>query len=66
MVAEDSPYAFLFERLVPYAFDQRIANVTTDANGREQTRKLETPPSGEVFHSFREWRKLSQAPGLVR
>lgn len=65
-IAEDSPYAFLYERLIPYVFDRRIANVTTDAEGKEQISKLKTPPSGEVFHSFREWRKLSHVPEHVR
>jgi len=62
LVARDQPYTFLYEALRPVVFDKRIARVEREADGREHVEKLETPPSGEVFHYFRDWRKLASAP----
>ncbi|HXK18476.1 MAG TPA: ABC transporter substrate-binding protein, partial [Polyangiaceae bacterium] len=66
LIADDQPYTFLYEVLVPYVFDKRIAAVQQDASGAEHVEKLTTPPSGDAFHSFRAWRKFATAPGLVR
>ncbi len=66
LIAEDHPYTFLYERLTPYVFDKRIAVAKTEPAGGERLEKLRTPPSGEVFHSFREWRKVSAWPENVR
>jgi ABC-type transport system substrate-binding protein len=66
VIAEDQPYAFLYERLVPYVFDKRIMVAKQQPDGGEQLEALSTPPSGEVFHSFREWRKISALPENVR
>jgi ABC-type transport system substrate-binding protein len=66
LVARDQPYTFLYERLTPYVLDKRIALVRHDATGAERVEKLTTPPSGEVFHSFRNWRKFSHVPENMR
>jgi len=66
LIAEDQPYTFLYEQLTPYVFDKRIAAAQTDASGATHIEKLSTPPSGDVFHTFRAWRKFATAPGLVR
>jgi ABC-type transport system substrate-binding protein len=67
LVAEDQPYTFLYERLIPYVFDKRIALVRRDdATGAELVEKLKTPASGEVFHFFRNWRKFSHVPENMR
>jgi len=66
LIADDQPYTFLYERLLPYVFDRRIAMVERDAQGNEHAKKLTTPPSGEVMHSFRSWRKFASVPEFVR
>lgn len=66
VIAEDQPYTFLYEPLRPHVFDKRIARVVRDDEGQERFEKLETPRSGEVFHYFREWRKLASVPEAVR
>jgi ABC-type transport system substrate-binding protein len=66
VVAEDQPYTFLYERLTPYVFDKRIAIARHDLHGAEHAEKLTTPPSGEVFHFFKDWRKFSQVPENMR
>lgn len=62
VIAEDQPCTFLYEPLRPLVFDKRIARVRRDPGGGERVEKLVTPPSGEVLHFFREWRKLPSVP----
>jgi ABC-type transport system substrate-binding protein len=66
VVAEDQPYTFLYERLLPYVFDNRIVQVRRDPSGAEHFEKPAVPPSGDVFQFFREWRKLPSAPEMTR
>jgi len=66
VIAEDQPYTFLYERLLPYVFDKRIVRVEREPDGGEHVEKLATPPSGEVFHFFRSWRTLASAPESLR
>ena len=66
VIAEDHPYTFLYEVLKPYSFDKRIALVRRDDRGAEHPEPIPTPPSGDVLHSFREWRKFTHAPGYAR
>jgi len=66
LIADDQPYTFLYEEFIPYVIDKRIFAVQSDASGAEHVEKLSTPPSGEVFHSLRAWRKFASVPGLVR
>jgi ABC-type transport system substrate-binding protein len=66
LIAEDYPYTFLYEQLRPYALDRRIAVAERDENGAEHAVPIPTPPSGDVFHSFRKWRKFTRAPGYAR
>jgi ABC-type transport system substrate-binding protein len=66
VIAEDQPYTFLYERLLPYVFDKRIVSAQREPGGAEHFEKLATPPSGEVFHFFRDWRKLPSVPEHLR
>jgi len=66
VIAEDQPYTFLYEPLRPHVFDKRIVRVKRDAAGAEQFEKLRTPPSGDVFQFFQEWRKLPSVPESMR
>lgn len=66
LIAEDQPYTFLYEPFRSYVFDKRIARVRRAPNGAEQIEPIATPDSGDVFHFFREWRKVGQAPEAVR
>ena len=65
LVAHDQPYTFLYENLRPVVFDKRIARVQSGPEG-QRAEKLRTPPSGEVFHFFRDWRTLANAPENLR
>ncbi|HVY28872.1 MAG TPA: ABC transporter substrate-binding protein [Polyangiaceae bacterium] len=66
LIAEDHPYTFIYERQVPYVYDRRTAIVERDAQGVEHPKEIEVPPSGDVLHSFRTWRKFSNAPEPLR
>jgi ABC-type transport system substrate-binding protein len=63
LIAEDQPYTFLYEPLKPYAFDKRIRDLVLDEHGKKRPQPLRTPASGDVFYSFRNWRKMAE---LVR
>jgi ABC-type transport system substrate-binding protein len=56
VIAADQPYTFLYEPLMPYVFDKRIAIEKPDGSWE----KLSTPPSGDPFDFFRSWRKQAQ------
>jgi ABC-type transport system substrate-binding protein len=66
VIADDQPYTFLYEPLRTYVFDKRIARVKRQPGGGEQLEPLRTPPSGEVFQFFREWRKFASVPESTR
>jgi ABC-type transport system substrate-binding protein len=66
VIVDDAPYTFIYERLMPYVYDRRIAIVERDANGNERPQQIPMPPSGDVLHSFREWRKFASRPELQR
>lgn len=66
VVAADQPYTFLYEPIRPVVIDRRVARVRREPDGSESLEKLRTPPSGEVFHFFREWRKQKSVPENLR
>lgn len=66
LIFEDQPYTFVYERLIPYVYDRRTAIAERDPNGVEHPKQITVPPSGDVLHSFRTWRKFSRVPELVR
>jgi ABC-type transport system substrate-binding protein len=62
VIAEDQPYTFLYEPLKPIVLDKRIVRVLKTPDGKEQIKKIESPPSGAIDQFFSQWRKLSQEP----
>lgn len=66
VIVDDAPYTFIYERVMPYVYDRRIASVERAADGTEQVRAITVPPSGDVLHSFRTWRKLTTTPEMFR
>jgi ABC-type transport system substrate-binding protein len=65
VIADDQPYTFLFEPLQPRVIDRRIFIIDRQGD-QEVTRKIETPPSGDVMYFFRQWRKRGGPPELAR
>jgi ABC-type transport system substrate-binding protein len=62
LIAADQPYTFLYEPLRPIVLDKRIVRVLHGPDGKEQYKKIETPPSGAVEQFISQWRKLRTAP----
>lgn len=66
LIADEQPYTFLYEPHQPKVLDKRIAIVRRDAGGGERFEKIRTPPSGDVFQFFDDWRKLNSPPEALR
>jgi ABC-type transport system substrate-binding protein len=66
LIADDQPYTFLYEPRQPRVLDKRIAVIAKQADGTEQVKRIETPPSGDVMYQFNKWRKLNSAPEFAR
>ena len=62
MIAEAHPYTFLYEELRPQVIDERVALVGRSPAGKELISKLQTPPSGDTFKFFTQWRKFASVP----
>jgi ABC-type transport system substrate-binding protein len=61
MIAAADPYTFLYEEVRPLVIDERVARARSE-NGRQLITKLETPPSGDTFRFFTQWRKFADVP----
>lgn len=61
LLARDQPTTFLYEPRRPIVLDKRVARVERLADGRSVRHELATPPGGDVFNQFSQWRKFSSA-----
>jgi ABC-type transport system substrate-binding protein len=59
LAARDQPVTYLYEPSRPVVIDKRILRLEPRPDGSVVEHRLETPPGGDLFYYFSEWRKLS-------